>query len=314
MKNSGNKIIPKFHERTLCPSCNSKELEIKFKHTINEKSLDYLKNIYNYNGSRKNLDIFNKSKIVICQCKNCHSKFHKLIPCDLTLKYIYTTLIKKDISLKKNKFHEPFIYKKSINLLKRLKSLLKINRDTKIYHLDFGCGWGTILKASRDLNLNPIGIEPTKYQRKNMERENIKVYSSIQTLIKKGIPKNFKIITSNQVLEHVKNPNLILSELRKISSEGSILYLSVPAFIDKEVLSFEDVFNTGALQPFEHLNCFSKRSIEILSKTNNFLLLTPTNISKNLILLYRKYNIFIILLLVIHTLIRRGVFYLIPKE
>ena len=314
MKNINNRIIPKFEERSLCPVCHSKELEIKFKHKVTRKSLSYLEKIYDYENSKKNLEIFYKTKIVICECKKCYLKFHKLIPCSETLKYVYTILINRDFSYQKNKFYESSKYKNSINLLKRLKGTLKVFREKKINYLDFGCGWGTMLKASKDLNLNPVGIEQSKDQQKWIAKENIEIYSSIQNIIKKEITLRFNIITLNQVLEHVTDPSSILSELRKISSKNSILYISVPPYIKNKSFSIEDVFVKGALQPFEHLNCFSKKSVGILAKRNDFISINPIFILKNLVLIRRKYNIFLILLLSFHSLIKEGVFYLIPKE
>ncbi len=312
MKKEIKLSIPKFKERPSCPVCFSKNYDIRFNKKIKKKYLDLLQKIYKYKNSNKNVALFKESNIIICYCKNCSLKFHKLVPNSNTLKFIYTSLIDSETSKRKNLRNEPLKFKKSFLLLKRLRSTLKGNFDKKLNHLDFGCGWGTMLKASKYLNFNCIGIEQSKDQVENMKLFDIRVYSSIKILNEKeGCPK-IDIITLNQVLEHVTNPNIILKELRQLINEHGILYISVPPYVNNSQITADDIFVKGPLQPFEHLNCFSRNSMENLAKNSGWILLGPRICNKNIISIFRKYNFIKIILLIIHSLIKKGTYYMLP--
>ena len=78
-------------------------------------------------------------------------------------------------------------------------------------------------------------------------------------------------------------------------------------------LSKSDNFKKGLFQPLEHFNGFSIEVIKILLQKTNWQLLGCYNIFNDLFLILRKYKLFTILLLSIHSKLRKNTYYLIPK-
>ena len=306
-------IIPDFEVRTKCPICSKKRIKLIISIIIRKDEIKLIKNIYKESNSRFVDPFFNK-KVLLCKCNECKFIFHKYIPDNKTLNFIYTKLINRSYSLEKfnkNKFSNS---QKANKLLHRLKSAIRISPLEKINYLDFGFGWGFMLYKAADIGLVPYGIEYDKLQKEIILKQNIKAYTSIDKLRhKENDQVRFSIITINQVLEHLKDPKEALEEIRKISTKTSILYIAVPKYMNDKNLSKSDILKKGPLQPFEHLNCFSRKSIKKLAQKTNWQLLDIYSFFNNFFLILRKYNILTILLLCIHSNLRKGTYYLIPK-
>ena len=151
MQKDNNTIKPNFYERICCPVCENKKIKLKAKFIINEKAFKSFTKIYSGNKIKRNLKCFSNTKINICYCHNCQLIYHKLIPDEITLEYIYTVLINKKESLTKYKSRESFNKNKSLKLLKRLKAIINAKSLKNINYLDFGFGWGSLLLSSRSL-------------------------------------------------------------------------------------------------------------------------------------------------------------------
>ena len=87
------------------------------------------------------------------------------------------------------------------------------------------------------MGINSFGIEQNLNQIKLMKKEKIKAYQSVNNLLnKEGENTKFSIISLNQVIEHVNNPKEILKNLRNISNNDCILYISVPPYLKRIIL------------------------------------------------------------------------------
>ena len=314
MFKNNNSIIPEFTEGICCPACASTNTKQELECTIREEEINLINNIYKHLNSKEKVSNFYDSKIQICLCLRCKLRYHKNIPDEKTLSYVYSELIDENLSFEKYKSKENFTIRKSITLLSRLKKIIQSNTKNNINYLDFGFGWGPMLKASKHLKLIPYGIEQNIKQIDLMKKQGIKTYQKINNLENNEKElKKFSIITLNQVLEHLTNPNEILYDLSKICKKKSILYIAVPPYISKKNIKKNDLFKKGPIQPFEHINCFSRKSMELLAKNTNWQLLTFKIFVKRFFYLSKNYNIFIILIVIIRQLINRGTYYLIPK-
>lgn len=315
MSSNTSNIIPKVLERNSCPVCKSSKNKLLFDSRINVKSLKLLEKVYKYKKNKDNLKIFLEYPICICKCDSCELIYHKKIPDQKTLNYIYSVLIDQKESYKKHKANEIRKFSKSIKLLNRLGAIIKDKSVGELNYLDFGFGWGNMLRASQKLGFNnSYGIEQNSLQLELIKKKNIIVYDSIEKFLQSD-HRNilFSIITLNQVLEHVLEPIDILRELRKISKRKCILYIAIPEYHKANKVSNHDVFKKGPLQPFEHLNCFSKKSIIYLANETNWILLTFKNLVKNIFFIYKRYNISLIIIILISLIKNKGAYYLIPK-
>ena len=306
-------IIPDFKVRTMCPICSNKKLDFIFSSVIRENEIKSLKNIYKKSSNRI-INSFKNKEIALCKCNKCNFIFHMYTPDSNTLNIIYRKLINPSFSFEKYKKNKFFKKHKAKKLLQRLRSTIKINHWEKINYLDFGCGWGYMLEESMNIGFKPYGIEYDKFKKRLISKKNIQTFTSLDELGSKENDKDrFSIITINQVLEHLIDPKETLEKIRKIASKTSILYISVPKYLNNKKLFKSDIYKKGPLQPFEHLNCFSRSAIDKLAQKTNWELLSFKSTLNNLSFILSQYNIFFILLLIIHSKFRKGTYYLIPK-
>lgn len=155
---------------------------------------------------------------------------------------------------------------------KIVAELMRLNH-TGTTLLDIGTGYGTFVEIAGSTGLDAIGIEPAKNLYKSASS---KVKDKILHLELDGFirinTKKYDFITLIHVLEHVKRPKVFLEKVFALLSPGGVLYIETPnstshqAVVEGERYTF--------LTPPDHLNLFSKESIELLIKD-----LTKTSVS-----------------------------------
>lgn len=116
--------------------------------------------------------------------------------------------------------------KKLLFILENINEYKRIN-DDEIIILDFGCGNGTAITQfiiQQGIKVYGIDIhdESLEYAEKNFGSEN--------AFFSKEIPKDvlFDIIIYSDVLEHIENPEKILTEHNKILKKNGLILGSVP--------------------------------------------------------------------------------------
>jgi 2-polyprenyl-3-methyl-5-hydroxy-6-metoxy-1,4-benzoquinol methylase len=90
--------------------------------------------------------------------------------------------------------------------------------------LDFGCGGGGFLLKIRDFALTCEGIEKDDYFKKILKKKfGIVIYDDVDDCHEK-----YDFITMFHVLEHLKDPILILKKLSKLLKSGGSIVIEVP--------------------------------------------------------------------------------------
>lgn len=113
----------------------------------------------------------------------------------------------------------------ALKIINSAKCNFAIGNDTKI--LDFGAGIGSLSVLFRfHTGVAPDCVEIDSTQCSIIEKRGFKVFSSLSELNKK-----YSIIFSSNVLEHIKDDDQVLKNLRTVlDNENSILILYLPAF------------------------------------------------------------------------------------
>ena len=133
--------------------------------------------------------------------------------------------------------------------------------------LDFGAGWGHWLYSGDFLKFHPYALEMSNFRKKYIKSLGIRTidYKNIY-----NYQNFFHYIRLDQVVEHVSDIRNLFNLLKKIAMKDCIFYLSVPdgtdVIEDKSKIKFEK----GAIQPLEHLNCFSRYSLIKLLELKGF--------------------------------------------
>jgi len=126
--------------------------------------------------------------------------------------------------------------------------------------LDIGCGKGNFLDTfnKKFKNWNIFGIEGSK-NALSFAKNKLPNSNFFEGLFSKNpFNKKFDIIVSLGVVEHLENPNEFLTEARNCLNENGIIMFDVPNF----------KLNPSDLYVFDHLNHFTKETLQNLIQNN----------------------------------------------
>jgi len=136
---------------------------------------------------------------------------------------IYSTISTKD----KVEKHQKIIRDNEWNEIKGF-----IPRDSKF--LDVGCGAGyAIFKAKKDYNCSVFGIDPEPGDHGvgrfifNFNKNNININKGVSENIEFN-DKEFEVVYSSHVLEHVENEVKSLKEMKRVLKDDGILIIGMP--------------------------------------------------------------------------------------
>ncbi len=221
--------------------------------------------------------MYNKEgQFTLVKCTRCGLQFLNPQPKDISKHYPkeYYSISTK---AQRNRFSE-FVYSTYFSDKGRLliKALLypiypllrgaKVEPGKKI--LDIGCGSGTFLSRMKNLGMEVAGIDP--FIKKNIPELNIKK----TTIQKAGFRENtFDVITMNNVLEHVSDPDNYFKHIQKILKPSGVAIIGVPNINGILFKIFRQ--NWAELDLPRHLYHFNRQTLKQYCRKNK-LALTKT--------------------------------------
>ncbi|WP_321469655.1 class I SAM-dependent methyltransferase [Halarcobacter sp.] len=131
--------------------------------------------------------------------------------------------------------------------------------------LDFGSGNGGFLKQAQTLAKDVCGVELEKAVKPYYEEENIKLYSNLDECT-----KQFDIITSFHVIEHIKEPLEILEKLKEKLKENGKLIIEVPNANDALLTIYESEGFSNFTYWSCHLYLYTQHTLSMLAKQAGF--------------------------------------------
>ncbi|EEX95053.1 methyltransferase type 12 [Vibrio orientalis CIP 102891 = ATCC 33934] len=229
-----------------CPCCHSKSLQ--------------LSNNKNYTPPKSSMDFFygGYSKIEnVVSCLQCGFKFIN----NLADNYesFYQNFGNEDQGysdgdVKRAEFYQDFKC--------RIKTQVGISLDSFESVLDIGAGDGEFLFSLND-EIVKYAIEPSPLLRNNLRKNNVSSYKDISEVPKE---KKFQLITMNDLLEHVEDPNEFISKVMDYLEPDGIIIISVP---DYSRLPARILGNNYYLTTPMHFSYFTWRSMKALLKNND---------------------------------------------
>ncbi|WP_297107207.1 class I SAM-dependent methyltransferase [uncultured Devosia sp.] len=137
--------------------------------------------------------------------------------------------------------------------------------------LDYGSGFGRWARAAKDAGFAVTGFEPstTRLKEGNADFELVNTLADLEG-------RHFDAINIEQVLEHVDDPFTALSNLHQYCHADTVLRITVPnlerSFEGSTLWSTWPYDGTRAhtLAPFEHLQGFVPKSLQLLARRAGF--------------------------------------------
>jgi len=133
--------------------------------------------------------------------------------------------------------------------------------------LDIGFGAGNILEAAEEKEWEVFGQEVSKPAVDQATERGYKVFHG--DLTEAAYPDNyFDVVTASEILEHLPNPENVLSEIVRILRPGGLFWGTTPS---AGGLSFKLLkLKWSTLSPPEHTQLYSKKGLEIMLKKAGF--------------------------------------------
>jgi len=135
--------------------------------------------------------------------------------------------------------------------------------------LDVGCSSGAFLNSARSLGFKTFGVEPAKQAANTAKQSGLNVVAG--TLEQAKYANNsFDAITLFEVIEHLKEPKLLMQEIYRVLKPGGILLISTGNSKSLTVRCLRnkwDYFSIGAHGG--HISFFNPKSMAMLAKTVN---------------------------------------------
>lgn len=219
--------------------------------------------------SQKSKKIFCKDNFTFHRCMLCDHVYINPMPTEDELSVFYTT---EYFDVGKSRGYEQG-YEKFGELQRN--SLQKILRNINCLMpgakslLDIGCAYGVFMSFAQQFGLKVEGIELSK----SASDYAIKNYSlsvhhgTLNTYIQMNSEVRFDVITMLDVLEHLSNPRNAIQIASNLLVPGGILVVKVPNISSLRAKIEGERWRQ--IKPPEHIQYFSKRSIEYLLAKHN---------------------------------------------
>jgi len=216
---------------------------------------------------------FEVTMFTLFKCANCGLIFINPRPTRELLETIYSRSghsLKEPISLE-TVFELEKEYPNSTidseRVIKTAKKLLKNNKNVgKFEVLDIGSGYGFYSQAALAEGYKVMAINPSIWENNIFEK--INGFRPIQSFFEDvKFEKKFDLVMLNQVLEHIDDPKLFLGKIHEILSDDGIIIIAVPNLNSYLV---KMGYDGGVFWIPEHLNCFTKKSLNELFRNTGF--------------------------------------------
>lgn len=263
----------KFDTRLCCPVCKFTGTEMLYSTPYTESHLrEFLSKCYPWATD----DDLHNAKYTLLKCGRCSFIYQKEIPNDYLMTKLYglhnpdemlnSALARKDVNY-------------YLAFAREIASIIHWSRKSphELELLDFGMGWGDWCLMAKAFGCNAVGSE--------MSLAKIKVAAGngIKNITFDDIHRgSWDFINTEQVLEHVPDPVSLLGYLGKSLKPHGLIKVSVPnkfygfpsskyIYGDRAFAKFHkwQDFRDNSVQPLEHINCFSHKSLLALGAAAN---------------------------------------------
>jgi 2-polyprenyl-3-methyl-5-hydroxy-6-metoxy-1,4-benzoquinol methylase len=207
----------------------------------------------------------------IVECSSCHLIYQREIPDEEFMQTIYSDWIVQDDYLSPSAI--PLAIEQYASVAGEVLHLLAeqcqiIGTQRRVRVLDYGMGWSAWLQMARSCGAIVYGYEVSEPKIQYARSIGIPVLSADQL---SGM--QFDIINTEQVFEHVAQPDALLQRLMEGLAPTGFLKISVPSGRSiKAVLSgwkwAEAIARTQQIMPvhpLEHINCFRSDVLDRLA-------------------------------------------------
>ncbi|MBT3349761.1 MAG: class I SAM-dependent methyltransferase [Nitrospinaceae bacterium] len=255
-----------------CPLCRDSEHDV----IVALEQKDFVETNDTYNKEIVPLlALESDQQYPIVACRACRMVYSLYRLDDERLSIVYNRIIDPQISLEKTmrisrRLQDVAIWQ---SILRLLAGREKEPVNLKV--LDFGCGWGSILQAASGPGVTTVGLDATGYKSEWAEKHGVIMCGS-EAELENHQP--FDLCISTSVLEHVSEPREVIGAMGKVMKPGGFAFIVCVIDEVASAAGWEGLRRnladgkpiTKNVNPWEHLNYFTKDSLTDLMKGAGF--------------------------------------------
>ena len=200
------------------------------------------------------------------ECNDCGFLFAAEEPSESFLTALYTRVIDGERARKESQ--RPQWVAHQLALAARL--LAKFADPVTV--LDYGCGYGTLLRALRGPAVRSVGFEPSETVVLDLVAQGLDASADLESIRRRG---PYDGIILSDVLEHVPRPRQVLEDCHGMLRDEGWIAVSVPNYSTVWRNEVVRAVRSGAgapadFNPWEHLNYFSPQELSAMLNDAGF--------------------------------------------
>ncbi len=274
---------PTFQRIEHCPVCLSTQckdyLEIPY---VGANVQEFLFRYYKLSerfGEEAYREFFDNHSFILSECRSCGVHFQRNRPSTDLAALVYDTWIGA-VSSGSNAFERyglsavQHYVSEAMRLVAFAKRSSGVETLANLRAVDYGMGNGGFAMALKSCLVEVYGTEFSETRRSFAQKNGIQTFEIGEPLPK----KHFHLINTEQVMEHLPNPNEVLAQFSEALAPGGILKISVPLSRSLESGDREIDWTAGRyaarsptpLQPIEHLQYYARSSFAVIAERFGF--------------------------------------------
>ena len=188
------------------------------------------------------------------------------LPDDAFLRRTYEQAIDHSRSVTQEVWYRRFLLDVAARLLEAAPE-----STTPLKLLDYGCGYGGLLRLLACRDIIGVGYEPSA-GRREVSGDQVRIVSSTDEIAEHG---PYDLLICTEVLEHLSEPTHAIDALAANAKPGATLLVTVPCCTTAYMKTALDGFAAGQAQPpmfnpWEHLNYFRPEDLKALLARGGF--------------------------------------------
>jgi SAM-dependent methyltransferase len=158
---------------------------------------------------------------------------------------------------------------RSGKILRRITQILN-KRECEVDLLDVGCSSGSFLVVARDYGFRVAGVEPAPAAAKTAREMQFVIYEgTLESL--NLVKESYDAITMFEVIEHLKDPVIVLKECNRILRPGGIVVIctgNTESWTVRYMAEDWEYFDMEKL--WGHISFFNPISVRMLAERTGF--------------------------------------------
>ncbi len=255
--------------RTGCPGCRGTETTTVLSLPYSTPSLAAF--LTEYYGGKLPAPAFTGADYELVECRSCSLVYQHYVPDRALSDVVYEP--PQELALDVSGAFDRYESNRSLSyftaLVPGLVDVLSFlgGRPRRVKVLDFGMGWGNWCQLAKGFGCDVAGFETSPLRLAWAEQIGVRTVTWDEIAA-----ETFDYINVEQVLEHVDDPRAIVQHLRGALTPRGLIKLSGPDAWRVKELARARAYERGwramsVVQPLEHLNAFTGRSLTALAAT-----------------------------------------------